>query len=74
MLVALGHALFSLGLGAGVLLAYAVYLQKEACIPRTALAVAGVDSGVGIVAGLVVLSVLLVGVVEPRVGGVTAWF
>ncbi len=66
MLAALGHAFFSLGLGAGVLLAYAAYLQKEASISTTALAVAGVDTLVGIVAGLVIMSVLLVGVAEPE--------
>ncbi len=41
------------------------YLHKDACITKAALAVAGIDTLVGIVAGLVIMSVVLVGVSEP---------
>ncbi len=59
ILTALGHAFFSLGLGAGAMLIYAAYLERPLGVARLALAVGGIDIAVGFVAGLAVLALLL---------------
>ncbi len=65
MLAALGHAFFSLGLGAGAMLIYGAYLKGAASIPRLALVVGGIDVSVGMIAGLAVTALLLVGGLGP---------
>lgn len=54
ILAALGQAFFSLSLGMGAIMIYGSYLPAKASIPRTALAIAAMDSGVAILAGLAI--------------------
>lgn len=51
---ALGMAFFSLSIGAGTMMMYGAYLPKDVSIPRVAIAVMIVDSGVALLAGLAI--------------------
>jgi NSS family neurotransmitter:Na+ symporter len=64
LLTALGHAFFSLGLGVGVMVMYGAYAQSEMKIVPVALWVAAADTVIGIVATVIVLSVLFSGSVD----------
>lgn len=68
VLTALSHAFFSLGVGMGVMLTYGAYLQKGASIPRAALAIVFIDSLVGMVGAVVVVSVVYAGGVGLAAG------
>jgi neurotransmitter:Na+ symporter, NSS family len=47
------QAFFSIGAGIGAILAYAAYLDRRSAIPREAVAVVGMDTAVGLMAGCV---------------------
>ena len=53
------QAFFSIGTGIGCILAYSAYLNREARLPREAVAVVGMDTAVGIVAGMVTFPVVM---------------
>ncbi len=57
---AMGQAFFSLSLGVGTMMVYGSYLQKETNIPKTAIQVALVDTGIAFGAGLLVLPAMFV--------------
>jgi NSS family neurotransmitter:Na+ symporter len=52
------QAFFSIGTGIGTLLAYAAYLDRRAHLPREAVAVVGMDTAVGLLAGMVTFPVV----------------
>ncbi|MGY8986355.1 MAG: sodium-dependent transporter [Sphingomonadales bacterium] len=54
VLVAIGQAFFSIGIGFGYMLAYGAYLPDSISIPKTAVLISMADAGVAIVAGLVI--------------------
>ncbi len=58
VLIAMGHVLFSLGLGVGAVMAYAAYARTRISIGRVSLFVAAIDSAAGLLAGVFVLSLL----------------
>ncbi len=60
LISALGQAFFSLTIGGGVMVLYGSYLPKNANVPKTALMVALVDTGVAFLAGLVILPAMYV--------------
>jgi NSS family neurotransmitter:Na+ symporter len=68
LLAASGHAFFSLGLGVGVMFMYGAYVENDTSLPRMSLLIAGIDTLVGLVAGVVIFSVLFAGGVEPASG------
>jgi NSS family neurotransmitter:Na+ symporter len=47
------QAFFSIGTGIGCILAYSAYLDRDAHLPREAVAVVGMDTAVGLLAGMV---------------------
>jgi len=53
------QAFFSIGTGIGCILAYAAYLDRSARLPREAVAVVGMDTAVGILAGMVTFPVVM---------------
>jgi len=53
------QAFFSIGTGIGCILAYAAYLDRRAHLPREALAVVGMDTAVGLLAGMVTFPVVM---------------
>lgn len=68
ILVALGHAFFSLGLGYGALLMYSAYLPAQASVARVSLGVIGLDTLVALVASVVVFALLFSGGQESLTG------
>ena len=53
------QAFFSIGTGIGCILAYAAYLDRRAHLPREAVAVVGMDTAVGLLAGLVTFPIVM---------------
>ena len=53
------QAFFSIGTGIGCILAYSAYLSRRAHLPREAVAVVGMDTAVGLLAGLVTFPVVM---------------
>ena len=54
ILVALGHAFFTLSIGMGSIMAYGSYMPEEAHIGKTVLAVAALDTLIALVAGMAI--------------------
>ena len=53
------QAFFSIGTGIGCILAYSAYLSQRAHLPREAVAVVGMDTAVGLLAGMVTFPVVM---------------
>ncbi|HGY5551168.1 MAG TPA: sodium-dependent transporter [Prochlorococcus sp.] len=53
------QAFFSIGTGIGCILAYAAYLDRRNHLPREAVAVVGMDTAVGLLAGMVTFPVVM---------------
>ncbi len=53
------QAFFSIGTGIGCILAYSAYLTKKSQLPKEAFAVVGMDTSVGLLAGLVTFPVVM---------------
>lgn len=63
VLAAMGQAFFSLSLGMGILSTYASYFKRDAVLGTSALTIAGVDTAVALLAGLMIFpAVFSVGV------------
>lgn len=57
---AMGQAFFSLSLGVCAMMVYGSYLKKDANLPKTALQVALLDTGVAFLAGLLIIPAMFV--------------
>ncbi|MEE8482203.1 MAG: sodium-dependent transporter [Acidiferrobacterales bacterium] len=68
VLIAMSHVMFSLGLGVGAVMAYGQYMKTRVSIGRAAVLVIAIDSGVGLIASVFVLSVLFASGQEPVSG------
>jgi NSS family neurotransmitter:Na+ symporter len=68
VLIALGHAAFTLSIGIGVLMAYGSYLPKNVNIARTAMTIAVLDTGVALLAGLAIFPLVFANGLEPGSG------
>ena len=53
------QAFFSIGTGIGSILAYSAYLDRRAHLPREAVAVVGMDTAVGVLAGMVTFPIVM---------------
>jgi NSS family neurotransmitter:Na+ symporter len=58
VLLAMGQAFFSLSLGLGAMITYGSYLRKQESIPRAAAWVVVCDSGVALIAGMTMFSII----------------
>jgi len=58
LLEALGQAFFSLSLGMGAILTYGSYMRKEDSIPKSAAQIATLDTAVGIIASIIMFSII----------------
>jgi len=58
IVVALGHAFFTLSLGMGAIMAYGAYMPKNSSIGKTVLTVAFLDTLIALVAGLVIFPIV----------------
>lgn len=65
---ALGHSFFTLSLASGSMMMYGAYLNKETSIPRSSLTVAGADTAVAIIAGLVIFPIVFSFGLNPNAG------
>lgn len=68
VLVALGHAFFTLSLGMAIMMAYGSYLDRDVSIGRTAISVAIMDTGVALLAGLAIFPVVFANGLEAGAG------
>jgi NSS family neurotransmitter:Na+ symporter len=68
VLAALGQAFFSLSLGMGTMITYGSYLSKKENIPFSATAVALSDTGIALLAGLMIFPALFSVGLEPSQG------
>ena len=68
VMLALGHAFFTLGVGVGVGISYGAYAPRRIPIGRSVLAVAVFDTLVALLAGLAIYPVLFANNVEPSSG------
>jgi len=68
VLAAMGQAFFSLGVGAGSVMAYGGYLSKDISIPRSVLVVSFADTLVALLAGLAIFPFVFAFGLEPSSG------
>ncbi|BES70435.1 sodium-dependent transporter [Marinobacter nanhaiticus D15-8W] len=68
VLVALGHAFFTLSLGMAVMMAYGSYLPKNVSIAKTAITVSIIDTVVALTAGLAIFPIVFSNGLEPGAG------
>ncbi|WP_111415409.1 sodium-dependent transporter [Billgrantia lactosivorans] len=65
---AMGHAFFTLAVGACALMAYGAYMPEHQSLPRAAGAVAVLDVGVALLAGIAIFSVVFTQGMDPGEG------
>jgi NSS family neurotransmitter:Na+ symporter len=68
ILVAMGHAFFTLSLGMGAILAYGSYMPQDANIGKTVLTVAALDTVIALLAGLAIFPLVFANGLEPGSG------
>ncbi|MCH4565458.1 sodium-dependent transporter [Halomonas sp. EGI 63088] len=68
VLHAMGHAFFTLAVGACALMAYGAYMPDHQSLPRAAGAVALLDIGVALLAGIAIFSVVFAQGMDPGEG------
>jgi NSS family neurotransmitter:Na+ symporter len=68
VLVALGHAFFTLSLGMGAIMAYGSYMPEDAHIGKTVLTVALLDTAIALVAGMAIFPLVFANGLEPGSG------
>lgn len=68
IIVALGHAFFTLSLGMGAIMAYGAYMPKETSIGKTVVTIAFLDTLIALVAGLVIFPVVFSNGLEAGAG------
>ena len=65
---ALGQALFSMSLGSAALMTYGAYVDRETKLAPTALMIAVADTGVAIIAGLMIFPIVFAVGLDPAAG------
>lgn len=68
VLAAMGQAFFSLSVGMGAVMAYGAYLPKEESIIQTSVAVVAADTGIALLAGLVIFPIVFANGLDPAEG------
>jgi len=68
ILLAVGQAFFSLGIGLGVLLTIGAYMDQNSSILRASLIVAAADAGVALLAGLAIFPIVFAYGLSPAEG------
>jgi len=68
VLIALGHAFFTLSLGMAIMMAYGSYLGNDVPVGRTMVIVALMDTVVALLAGLAIFPVVFANGLEPSAG------
>lgn len=68
VLVAIGHAFFTLSLGMGAIMVYGSYLPKSTSITKTTIMIAAADTLVALMAGLVIFPIVFANGLEVSEG------
>ena len=68
ILIAMGHAFFTLSLGMGAIMIYGSYLPDNVSIARTSVVVALADTAVALLAGMAIFPIVFANNLEPGVG------
>ncbi len=68
VLVALGHAFFTLSIGMGAVMAYGAYLPEGTSIPATSVAVVLADTLIALMAGMVIFPIVFANGIEAGEG------
>lgn len=68
VLVAMGHAFFTLSLGMGAIMIYGAYLPSNASIARSSVIIAAADTAVALLAGLAIFPIVFSNGLEPGAG------
>lgn len=68
VLIAMGHAFFTLSLGMGAIMAYGAYMPGHANIGQTVLTVGCLDTLVAVVAGMCIFPIVFASGIEPSSG------
>ncbi len=68
VLMAIGQAFFSLGIGLGVLLTIGAYMDRKSSIVKSALIVAAADGGVALISGLAIFPIVFAHGLSPAGG------
>lgn len=68
ILLAIGQAFFSLGIGLGVLLTIGAYMDRKSSILRAGIVVAAADAGVALLAGLAIFPIVFANGLSPAEG------
>ncbi|MBF6056803.1 MULTISPECIES: sodium-dependent transporter [Thiomicrorhabdus] len=68
VLVAMGHAFFTLSIGLGTMMVYGSYVSEKQSIAKAGLLIAFADTLVALLAGLVIFSVVFANQLQPGAG------
>jgi NSS family neurotransmitter:Na+ symporter len=68
VVVALGHAFFTLSLGLGAIMAYGAYMPSDVSLGKTVVIVALLDTLVALAAGLAIFPIVFANGLEPTAG------
>lgn len=68
VLIAMGHAFFTLSLGMGAIMIYGAYLPKDISIAKASFLIAGADTMVALLAGLAIFPIVFSNGLEPGAG------
>ncbi|MFN5745936.1 MAG: sodium-dependent transporter [Methylococcaceae bacterium] len=68
VLIAMGQAFFSLGLGMGSIMVYGAYLPQQVSIAKSSVVVAAADTLVALMAGIAIFPIVFTHHLEPSMG------
>ena len=68
VLAAIGQAFFSVGVGVAIMLTYGSYLNRDVNLPQSAVVISLADTGIAILAGLLIFPIVFQFNLEPGAG------
>jgi neurotransmitter:Na+ symporter, NSS family len=68
ILIAMGHAFFTLSLGMGAIMMYGSYLPRQTSIARTSITIAAADTLVALLAGMAIFPIVFANDLTPGAG------
>ncbi|MBT8099283.1 MAG: sodium-dependent transporter [Gammaproteobacteria bacterium] len=68
ILTAIGQAFFSIGVAMGLMMAYGAYVPRSVSLTRSAVIIAAADTGVALLAGLMIFPIVFANGLDPASG------
>jgi len=68
VLIAVGHAFFSIGVAMGLMMGFGAYMGKEISIARSALIISAADTAVALIAGIAIFPIVFANGLDPAEG------